>query len=894
VAIPYPSSPTVGQTFTYGGITYTWNGVAWVYTQTNTPAVVGSVAVTAPITNTGTPTAPVIGINQSALSIAESQVTNLVSDLAGKANLAGGNSFTGAQVLTASTATDKPLTLVAAAGQSAALQQWQNSGGTTTSQISADGTLFASRFAYFGSVQTAGLSNAIVSVVPTAASSIPVAIRGAASQSADLQQWQNSSGGTVTRVDSNGAIASGNTILGQITSIPASTATKGLVVRGVSGQSANLFEIQNSTPTTLVSVGNDGAITHNAFYQNFNNMLTSGRMAIGTSSLPSGVQLGVYSGGTANKGLVIRGASGQTNNLQEWQASDGGTAARVTSSGSLVTTQGFAVLGGASISGSIATLLQTSNAARIALVVQGAASQSANLQEWQNSSGGTVALVNSSGDVVTPNGAMFIGSGYLDAKLSINTQLATQKGIVVRAATSQTADLQQWQNSSGGTVAKVDSVGDITGRVLRSTLAARIVTSDTTVAPMVISTIVGQTSNNTEWQTNAGTVAYMQAAGNFKAQNVATFNSQLQMAQNAGGGLQIWARATAAYSNPGANTAATYFRDGTLAGTLRFVSITGASGVEETLIDNISSGTAVASARFTGAGGVNTAGSVITSAGLSLSGTAAPIFLNGSAGTAGQVLTSAGNGSTPTWTTVSGGGSFTGGTLTSDLVLAAGSTAVEPLTFQANTSTVGTVSGAMEYDGTVFYQTSNTSPGKALATQNYYYVSSADYGPDFTVNSTAKSLLGGATVGLTVAAGTTYEYELITAISHQYVTTTSISGDYLIVSTTVSGSPVVATAHQVDYGSNTTGFTTATTLSTVRPTGNVTFMPAITSGTRYAFLRAKGLIRVTGTGTVKIYPAMQTSGASGSGDNIWNVRSGTIFKLTPVGNGTVTQVGAFA
>jgi hypothetical protein len=431
-------------------------------------------------------------------------------------------------------------------------------------------------------------------------------------------------------------------------------------------------------------------------------------------------------------------------------------------------------------------------------------------------------------------------SGAYPGRWSVGAGVASTIPLVVRGAASQTADLQQWQNSSGGTV------------------------------------------------------AYMQAAGNFKAQNVATFNSQLQMAQNAGGGLQIWARATAAYSNPGANSAATYFRDGTLAGTLRFVSITGASGVEETLIDNISSGTAVASARFTGAGGVNTAGSVISSAGFSLSGTVAPILLNGSAGTTGQVLTSGGAGTTPTWTTVGGGGSFTGGTLTSDLVLAAGSTAVEPLTFQTNTSTVGTVSGAMEYDGTVFYQTSNTNPGKALATQNYYYVSNSDYGPDFTINSTAKSLLGGATVGLTVAAGTTYEYELITAISHQYVTTASISGDYLIVSTTVSGSPVVATTHQVDYGSNTTGFTTATTLSTVRPTGNVTFMPAITSGTRYAFLRAKGLIRVTGTGTVKIYPAIQTSGASGSGDNIWNVRSGTIFKLTPVGNGTVTQVGAFA
>jgi hypothetical protein len=118
-------------------------------------------------------------------------------------------------------------------------------------------------------------------------------------------------------------------------------------------------------------------------------------------------------------------------------------------------------------------------------------------------------------------------------------------------------------------------------------LAARIVTSDTTVAPLVISTISGQTSNSTEWQTNAGTVAYMQAGGNLKANNIASFNSLVQMTQNAGGGLMLWARATAAYSAPGTNTAALYFRDGTNAGTLKLVVRAGTAGAETTILDNI-------------------------------------------------------------------------------------------------------------------------------------------------------------------------------------------------------------------------------------------------------------------------------------------------------------------
>ena len=453
------------------------------------------------------------------------------------------------------------------------------------------------------------------------------------------------------------------------------------------------------------------------------------------------------------------------------------------------------------------------NAGSVAALIRGASGQLASFVEVQNNAGTSLLRVNTSGFVLAPLG--LVGGGTTQSTntssvVSNNTLYptsATNIGLAVRGAASQTANLQEWQDSTGGTSALITSAGR--GAFPRISAGAAtdlqygtlsVLANNTATVPIVARGVSGQSANLQEWQISTG-------------------------------------------------------------GTVASVSPTGV---------------------------------ITTTGGLTFSGASAPLIAGGTAGTSGQVLTSGGAGVSPSWTTVGGGGSFTGGTLTSDLVLAAGSTTVEPLTFQTNSSTPTTTSGAMDYDGVVFYQTSNTNPGRALATQDYYYASSSDYGPDFTVNSTAKSLLGGSTTGITVAAGTTYEYELYTAISHQYVTTASISGDYLIVSTTVSGTPTVAVTHQVDYGSNTTGFTTATTLSTVRPTGNVTFMPAITSGTRYAFLRAKGLIRVTGSGTVKIYPAMQTSGTSGSGDNIWNVRSGTVFKMTPIGNGTVTTVGTWA
>ena len=151
-------------------------------------------------------------------------------------------------------------------------------------------------------------------------------------------------------------------------------------------------------------------------------------------------------------------------------------------------------------------------------------------------------------------------------------------------------------------------------------------------------------------------------------------------------------------------------------------------------------------------------------------------------------------------------------------------------------------------------------------------------------------MIGGPTTGITVAAGTTYEYEIELAVQHQFLATSGVQGTFQIVNSTVSGSPTVAVTSYVDYGSNTTSFVTATTMSSVRTTGNVTFIPTISSGSRYAILRAKGIIRVTGTGTTKIYPGLS---ASSTNDNTWTVQSGLIFNLTPIGNGTVTTVGTW-
>lgn len=278
--------------------------------------------------------------------------------------------------------------------------------------------------------------------------------------------------------------------------------------------------------------------------------------------------------------------------------------------------------------------------------------------------------------------------------------------------------------------------------------------------------------------------------------------------------------------------------------------------------------------------------------GLTLTSTTSPITLNGSVGTSGQVLTSAGAGATPTWTTVSGG-SFTGGTLTSDLVLAAGSGTVEPLTFQTNVATPTVTSGAMDYDGVVFYQVANTTPGRALATQNYEYLLTTGYSPDYSVSGTAQSILNNPGVGITLVAGTTYEWELYVPFRYQSFgdATTFLSVGWN--TSTVSGTPTVAFTEYLDYSSNTTSLATASTFSSLFKTTGTTQLVTSpgASGSRYGIWKSKGIIRVTGTGSIKFYPTLTASAAT---VNVITINNGTFFKLTPLGNGTVSTIGTWA
>jgi hypothetical protein len=283
-------------------------------------------------------------------------------------------------------------------------------------------------------------------------------IKGFASQTADLQQWQNSSGTVLAEVNSYGGaefvdLKIGTTSsLGSLGIVTGTTTQKGIVVRGIASQNADLQQWQNSAGTVIVRFDAYGSMYgfNNAVYGNaYGDVL--GRATYYTS--PTSI------------GVVVRGASGQTANLQEWQNSSGTVLSKVTSDGS-IQTPGISVqygiysttVGKASINPNYDTGamgVYSEAAANKALVVRGFASQSANLQEWQNSAGTVMAHINSIGTFTNRMQIYADNTQSGSASLVARTNYGTVTPVSIQAAASQTADLTQWQDSTGAVLASI-------------------------------------------------------------------------------------------------------------------------------------------------------------------------------------------------------------------------------------------------------------------------------------------------------------------------------------------------------------------------------------------------------------------------------------------------------
>jgi hypothetical protein len=157
----------------------------------------------------------------------------------------------------------------------------------------------------------------------------------------------------------------------------------------------------------------------------------------------------------SSKVLEIKGASGQSASFFEVLANAGNTLFRVNATGYGMTPLGF-ISGGTTMPTNARSAFYTAGASSIGVVVQGAASQTADLQQWQMSDTSTRTAIG-------PNGNLRVRQPTLiGASLDVGTFTASNIGVIVRGAASQSANLQEWQNSAGSVLARIGSDGTLT------------------------------------------------------------------------------------------------------------------------------------------------------------------------------------------------------------------------------------------------------------------------------------------------------------------------------------------------------------------------------------------------------------------------------------------------
>jgi hypothetical protein len=320
---------TDGQVLTYQSSSGTW------IPGTPNPGDITAVNVTSPITGGGTSGSVTVGINQSALSLTTSQISDGSTTWA---RLAAANTFTvGGHLISNSVAGTVPLTVRGAASQSTDLQRWQDSASTTLARITNDGK-FQQTGSNLDAYRSTGSSttgyNGYALYNSTSAAIYIMGTAGASETAFSVANswfvYDSVAGAMRLRLDSTGRLGVNAVPSAMIQTTANGASTVGAIIRGAASQSANLQEWQLSDGSKVAEL--DPADGFRSSY----NVKVSGVGIFGQQFGTLG-RLSVYAGASTTIGAVIRGAASQTANLQEWQNSAGTIVASISSGGNLRT-----------------------------------------------------------------------------------------------------------------------------------------------------------------------------------------------------------------------------------------------------------------------------------------------------------------------------------------------------------------------------------------------------------------------------------------------------------------------------------------------------------------------------------------------------------------------------
>jgi hypothetical protein len=284
-------------------------------------------------------------------------------------------------------------------------------------------------------------------------------VQAAASQSANLTEWQGSTGAILASVGPAGVLSVPSASIGSLAGVLKATAgvVSGSATTSDLPEGSNFYytDLRASAAAPVQSVfGRTGAVVLQS--SDVTTVLGGTPALLGqANTFTTGTQK-VQSGGVATKALVVQAAASQSANLTEWQDSTGTALASVGPAGSLT-------VSAASI-GSLAGVLKATAGAVSGSATTSDLPEGSNLYftnsrasaaaPVQSVFGRTGAVVLQSSDVTTALGfSDFARTGVANTftigTQTIQTGAAGTKGLVVQGVASQSANLTEWQNSSG-------------------------------------------------------------------------------------------------------------------------------------------------------------------------------------------------------------------------------------------------------------------------------------------------------------------------------------------------------------------------------------------------------------------------------------------------------------
>jgi hypothetical protein len=484
----------------------------------------GVISVVAPITNTGTSTSAVIGINSGVANGVATLDSNGKVPQSQIPAVAITNTFVVASqaamlALTAeegdvAVRTDQNKTYILTATPASTLANWQELLTPTDAVQSVDGrtgtVTLTDKYAQLATANT--FTGGVQQITTASAATVGLIIKGVSGQTSSLQEWQDNTGAVVSRVSPNGNFNIGSTLAPktvlQVTqsasapSVPVlGTASGGLYIANLGGAYGLLFGLLGTGNAWIQNQRTDAVAT--AYSITF--QPSGGNIGIGPVSGTPSAKLQVHSDAAATVVAIVRGAASQTANLFEAQNSAGSALSRIDSAGNMyangfITSRYITDINSTTpyidFTGNKLTI-NSRNAAYVGLVVQGVASQTANLFEIQDSSSNILAQISSAGAVtlrandgannhrttITTNtsGIVFNSTRSAGAACNFIIQTAnverfivTENGtaqftnvaaaavaVVIQGAASQTADLQQWRSSTPTTLTTITSAGTI-------------------------------------------------------------------------------------------------------------------------------------------------------------------------------------------------------------------------------------------------------------------------------------------------------------------------------------------------------------------------------------------------------------------------------------------------